>query len=121
MRIRWKRRRSYGTVWPCQPATPRLYLVRSRCPELAQQLEDAQLLPIDSGKKGAGEIVDPAWEGRQGHAVAALRYGVMGAKGPSPASEDDEPWEASKKRELLREYEEKADRGGYHRRRFEWV
>jgi Terminase large subunit, T4likevirus-type, N-terminal len=103
------------------PATPRLYLVRSRCPELAQQLEDAPLLPIDSGKKGAGEIVDPAWEGRQGHAVAALRYGVMGAKGPSPASEDDEPWEVSKKRELLREYEEKADRGGYDRRRFEWV
>lgn len=42
------------------PATPRLYVVRSRCPELAQQLEDAPLLPIDSGRKGAGEVVDPS-------------------------------------------------------------
>ena len=64
---------------------------RARCPELAQQLEDAPLLPIDSGRKGAGEIVDPTWEGRSGHAVAALRYGVMGAPGASEPAEDQPP------------------------------
>jgi hypothetical protein len=47
-------------------------------------MENEPLLPIDSGRKGAGEIVDPAWEGRSGHAVAALRHGVMGAPGPGP-------------------------------------
>ena len=73
------------------PATPSLYVVRARCPELAQQLEDAPLLPIDSGRKGAGEIVDPRWEGLHGHAVAALRYGVMGAPGASKPPEDQPP------------------------------
>jgi hypothetical protein len=71
------------------PATPRLYVVRSRCRELAQQLEDAPLLPIDSGRQGAGEIVDPAWESRHGHGVAALRYGIMGAREATPPEDDD--------------------------------
>jgi hypothetical protein len=95
------------------PATPSLYVVRSRCPELAQQLEDAPLLPIDSGRKGAGEIVDPGWEGRSGHAIAALRYGLLGAKGPSPAVEDDEPYELYARRELLRRYEERVNSRTY--------
>lgn len=100
------------------PATPSLYVVRSRCPELAQQLEDAPLLPIDSGRKGAGEIVDPAWEGRHGHGVAALRYGVMGAPGASDPTEEDEPWDVYRKRELLRKHDERVvdlDK------RYEWI
>src|SRR5438552_935155 len=54
-------------------AAPRLYIVASRCPELAEQLENAPLLRLDSARKGAGEIVDPGWESRSGHCVAALR------------------------------------------------
>jgi hypothetical protein len=58
-------------------STPTIYVVALRCPELVEQLENAPLLPLDSGRKGAGEIVDPTWESRSGHCVAALRYGVM--------------------------------------------
>jgi hypothetical protein len=100
------------------PATPRLYVVRARCPELAQQLEDAPLLPIDSGRKGAGEIVDPTWEGRHGHAVAALRYGVMGAPAASEPAEEDEPYDVYRKRGLLREHDERV---ANPRRQYEWV
>ena len=100
------------------PATPRLYVVRTRCPELAQQLEDAPLLPIDSGRQGAGEIVDPTWEGRHGHAVAALRYGVMGAPRASEPTEEDEPWDVYRKRELLRKNDERV---ANPRGRFEWI
>jgi hypothetical protein len=88
------------------PATPRLYVVRARCRELAQQLEDAPLLPIDSGRQGAGEIVDPAWESRHGHGVAALRYGIMGAREATPA-EDDDPWDP--RRVLPRQHEARVD------------
>jgi hypothetical protein len=90
------------------PATPSLYIVQARCPELAQQLEDAPLLPIDAGRKGAGEIVDPAWEGNSGHAVAALRYGVMGAPRASDPTEEDVPYEIYRKRELLRKNDERT-------------
>jgi hypothetical protein len=100
------------------PASPSLYVVRSRCSELAQQLEDAPLLPIDSGRRGAGEIVDMTWEGRHGHAVAALRYGVMGAPGASGPAEDDEPYDVYRKRELLHQHDERA---ANFRGRFEWV
>jgi len=49
------------------------------------------LLRIGSGRKGAGEIVDPGWETRHGHTVAALRYGVMGAPGASESPDDQPP------------------------------
>ena len=87
-------------------------------PEFAQQLENAPLLPIDSGRKGAGEIVDPSWESRHGHAVAALRYGVMGAPGPSEPADEDEPYDVYRKRGLLREHDERV---AHRRRWYEWV
>lgn len=101
-----------------------MYVVRARCPELAQQLEDAPLLPIDSGRKGAGEIVDPGREGRHGHAVAALRYGVMGAPGASRGPKDGPPedsraeflWRIERRRE-----KEQADSWSGKRRRYEWA
>jgi hypothetical protein len=72
---------------------PRLYIVGQRCPELVEQLKSAPLLALDSGRKGAGEVVDPEWETQYGHAHAALRYGVMSrpdatAPGEGPESED---------------------------------
>jgi hypothetical protein len=72
---------------------PRLYIVGQRNPELIEQVKSAPLLGLDSGKKGAGEIVDPDWESQYGHGHAALRYGVMSrpdatAPGEKPESED---------------------------------
>ena len=56
---------------------PRLFIFDDRCPNLVEQLGGAMLLPIDSGKRGAGEKVDDTWESQYGHAHAALRYGVL--------------------------------------------
>ena len=50
--------------------------------------------------------------------MAALRYGVMGAKGATPPAEEDEPYEDFRKRELMRRYDEQMDRP---RRRYEWT
>jgi hypothetical protein len=100
------------------PATPRLYVVGSRCPELAQQLEDAQLLPVDSGRKRAGEIVDRGREGQHGHAVAALRYDGMGAKGATRPHRRTSPMRTSTSVELMRRYDEQMARP---RRSYEWT
>jgi hypothetical protein len=40
-------------------------------------MKSAPLLALDSGHRDAGEIVDPDWESRFGHAVAAARYGAL--------------------------------------------
>ena len=74
-----------------ETGSPRMFIVGDTCPELVQQLKDAPLLAIDSGKEGAGEIVDPQWESRDGHAVAAARYGAMSR--PSPSEEPVLPFE----------------------------
>ena len=63
---------------------PSLFIVKDRCPELVRQLQDAPLLSLESGREGAGEIVDPDWESRDGHAVAAARYGAMSRPHPTP-------------------------------------
>ena len=47
--------------------SPRLF-ISTRCPNLIEQIEHAPIDPVE------GEIVDPYWESRSGHAVAALRY-----------------------------------------------
>lgn len=62
---------------------PRLFIVGQRCPELVDQLKAAPILSTESGRKGAGEIVDPDWETAYGHAHAALRYGMMSRPDPS--------------------------------------
>lgn len=73
-----------------ETGSPRLFIVGARCPELVEQLQSAPLLAIDSGRSGAGEIVDPDWEGKSGHAVAALRYGCMSRPNPTPPPPDDD-------------------------------
>jgi hypothetical protein len=49
---------------------PKLYITE-QCANLIEQLE---LAPLDAKE---GEIVDPYWESRRGHAIAALRYLCM--------------------------------------------
>jgi hypothetical protein len=46
------------------------------------------LQPTD--KRDGGEIVDPAWESRHGHAAAMCRYAVMTRPAPS---KEPPPWE----------------------------
>ena len=53
--------------------------------------------------------------------VAALRYGVMGAPGASPAAEEDEPWDVHARRALLRKYEARVAEAMNLPERFEWV
>lgn len=50
---------------------PRLYISK-KCRNLIEQLRFAPIAPIDT--RGGGEIVDPSYETRRGHAIAALRY-----------------------------------------------
>jgi hypothetical protein len=86
---------------------PRLYVVAQTCPELVDQIAAAPLLPIDSGKEGAGEIVDPGWERAWGHAVASLRYGCMSR--PDPSEEPEQPLDdprAELHRRIVEEEEE---------------
>lgn len=70
---------------------PRLFIVGKHCPELVEQLDSAPLQPID--RRHGGEIIDPEWEGKHGHAIAAARYGAMSRPGPSnePDPDDDVP------------------------------
>jgi hypothetical protein len=85
---------------------PRLFVVALRCPNMVEQLKGALMLPLDSGKRHAGEIVDPDWEGPYGHAHAALRYGVMSRPEASvePAVPYDDP-----RLELLARYEKRMN------------
>jgi hypothetical protein len=93
------------------PGCPRLFIVGGACPELVDQIASAPLLGMDSGKQGAGEIIDPDWESAHGHAVAALRYGAMSRPEPSeqPEVEDPDP-----RRQALKELVERE------RQRDEW-
>jgi hypothetical protein len=68
-----------------QQGSPRLFLF-STCSELAEQLKAA---PLEvEGKPLAGEAIAGDWESREGHAVAALRYGGLSRPG---ASKEPEP------------------------------
>jgi len=86
-----------------EKGAPQLYVVASRCPELVEQLKVAPLLPIDAGHKDAGEIVDPGWESRHGHAVAALRYACMSR---TPATEEPEAPPEDERRRAVWEIEQ---------------
>jgi hypothetical protein len=50
-----------------EPGSPRLFFT-TNCQNLIEQIKFA---PID---QAAGETIDPYWESRSGHALAALRY-----------------------------------------------
>lgn len=89
-----------------QPGAPRFFVIGDRCPELVQQMQDAPLLAIDSGKTGAGEIVDPDWESDDGHAVAALRYGAMSRPAPS---REKPPETFDPREEFMRRTRERLD------------
>lgn len=66
-----------------QTGAPRFFINSHRCPDVVEQLQVAPLLPVESGKQGAGEIVDPDWESHDGHGVAMVRYGLMSRPSPS--------------------------------------
>lgn len=55
--------------------SPRIFFVRRECQDLVDELRAAPLQPLD--QRDGGEIVDPKWESRHGHAVAMARYAVM--------------------------------------------
>jgi hypothetical protein len=59
------------------------------------ELKAAPLQPIDA--RDGGEIVDPKWESRYGHAVAMTRYAVMAKPDPSTPP-------APTPEELIRDY-----------------
>jgi hypothetical protein len=63
--------------------SPRIFFTRA-CADLVDELRAAPLQPLD--QRDGGEIVDPKWEGKHGHAVAMARYAVMSKPEPS-----DEP------------------------------
>lgn len=68
---------------------PRIFFTRA-CSELVDELRAAPLQPSDL--RDGGEIVDPKWEGKHGHAVAMARYAVMSkpdaSDEPRPVIED---------------------------------
>ena len=91
---------------------PKLYIVGHSCPNLVEQVKGAPLLPIDSGKQDAGEIVDPDWESAHGHAHAALRYGTMSR--PDPSEPEEYPPDDLRSLALI-EYEKRLESGEAHR------
>jgi hypothetical protein len=93
--------------------SPRLFIVKMRCGELVEQVRSAPVLSLDSGHRGAGEMVDPDWEKAYGHAHAALRYGVMSR--PSASSELDAPGDWNPRSDALRAYEKRMYEGEYGR------
>jgi len=85
----------------------RIY-VFSTCTDLVEQLKAAPL--EEEGKPLAGEAIAQGWEGREGHAVAALRYGVLSRPGAStePETLPEEPrqraWVEASRRVLDPDY-----------------
>jgi hypothetical protein len=66
--------------------SPRLFVFQS-CRNLISQFQSA---PVAVEGVGAGVMVDPKWEGAQGHAIACARYGAMSWQPPSgPRPVDD--------------------------------
>lgn len=90
-----------------ETGSPRLFVVGARCPELVEQMMAAPLLPTESGKQGAGEIIDPDWETQHGHATAALRYGAMSWP---EASAQPKPEPESPQAAVLQRYEQRQER-----------
>jgi hypothetical protein len=76
-----------------EKGAPRIFFVRGECDAIVDELEAAPLQPTD--KRDGGEIVDPMWESRHGHAVAMTRYAVMtrpsASEPPPPANPHLEP------------------------------
>ena len=88
-----------------EKGAPRVFFVRDACAALVEELRAAPLQPI--GKRAGGEIIDPEWESRYGHAVAMCRYACLTQPSPSkePETEPDD-WQVYAKQELLRKVRE---------------
>ena len=84
-----------------EPGSPKLFVSR-RCEKLIAQLRSA---PVEDVGQWRGEAVKGAWESEHGHAIAALRYGLLTrfpiAQKPE-SSEDLDPRSLA-----LRQYEQK--------------
>jgi hypothetical protein len=79
---------------------PRVFFTEA-CQRLIDELRSAPLQPLD--KRNGGEIVDPEWESRNGHAAAMARYAAMVK---ADASEEPEPYEDDpRKRHVLEMFE----------------
>jgi hypothetical protein len=81
--------------------SPRVF-IQKRCPNLIEQLRAA---PLEvEGKPLFGEAIAGDWESREGHAVAAARYGFLSRPGPSkePVPEITDPREALIARRMAR-------------------
>jgi hypothetical protein len=68
-----------------EPGSPGMFIHRSACAQLVEELRSAQLQPVD--KAEAGEKIDPVWESQYGHAAAMCRYAVMSKPDPSTRPE----------------------------------
>lgn len=80
-----------------EKGSPRIFFTRA-CADLVDELRAAPLQPLD--QRDGGEIVDPKWEGKHGHAVAMARYATMSkpdaSEEPTPFIEDTrESWIAN--------------------------
>lgn len=84
---------------------PRMFIHKTRCARLVDELRAAPLQPID--KPGAGEKVDPAWESVYGHACAMARYAVMTRPDPSVRPK---PVPESEKARIMQELRRRRDR-----------
>jgi hypothetical protein len=81
-----------------EPGAPRIFFF-SRCSHLIEQLSSAPLEQL--GEPHPGEAVSRRWEGPDGHAHAALRYGVI--SWPSPSEKPYVPLD-DERAEWLRKY-----------------
>jgi hypothetical protein len=96
--------------------SPRLFVVKSRCQPLVEQLRAAPLQPIE--KPDGGEKIDPAWESRYGHFTAMARYAVM-SKPSASVEPTREPTTADERRSaFLRGVNENERRPQSRRYRF---
>lgn len=88
---------------------PRVFLVCEAMAQLVEELRTAPLQPID--KRNGGELVDPQWESRHGHAVAMARYAVMTRPDAStaPPVYPDDPRVAALRQMIERERELDAE------------
>jgi len=87
-----------------QPGAPRMFFT-DRVSRLVDEIRSAPLQPLE--KRDGGEIVDPEWESRSGHAAAMARYAVMSRP---EASERPEPVIDDPRARALRESFEAEER-----------
>jgi hypothetical protein len=91
-----------------QPGAPRVFFT-PKVQRLVDELRSAPLQPED--KRDGGEIVDPVWESRNGHAAAMARYAVMVK---AEASTEPKPVETDMRQRAINDFLEERE-SGYER------